>query len=160
MKEIKSSGQRREYKQLRKSKTEMSIILKNDVKKHKKPVFLKPQQRIIGNRDSKDEETLKELLQDCAGYNFEITSRALTDLIMIRGTRTQVIQRKFQKKNSFKRFINTKCPFQMAIKVYKDVTDAFTCNIELKHRHNHPINSLETFSYKTVSDEVIKREFN
>lgn len=47
-------------------------------------------------------------------------------------------------KNPFRRFRNTILQ---------------TCNIELEHRHNHPISSLETFSFKMRSDEV-KREVN
>ena len=45
----------------------------------------------------------------------------------------------------------------MAVKTYKDVLDAFTCNIGLERRHNHPINSLEAFRFKMMSDEVKKK---
>ena len=45
----------------------------------------------------------------------------------------------------------------MVVKVFKDVIDALTSNIGLEHRYNHLINSLESFDFKMVSNEV-KRE--
>ena len=44
----------------------------------------------------------------------------------------------------------------MTFKVLKVATNGFTCNIELEHRHNHPINYLEASSFKMLSEEVRK----
>ena len=56
--------------------------------------------------------------------------------------------------NPFKRFRNTNCSFHLTFKVLKVVTNGFTCNILLEHRHNNPINSLEALSFKMLSEEV------
>ena len=45
----------------------------------------------------------------------------------------------------------------MVVEVFKDVINALTSNVGLEHRYNHLINSLESFDFKMVSNEV-KRE--
>ena len=45
----------------------------------------------------------------------------------------------------------------MTFKVLKVATNGFTCNIVLKRRQNHPINSLEALSFKILSEEVRKK---
>ena len=44
----------------------------------------------------------------------------------------------------------------MTFKVVKVATNDFTCNIELEHRHNYAINSLEALSFNILLDEVRK----
>ena len=59
-------------------------------------------------------------------------------------------------KSPFKRFRNTSFQFQVTFKVLNVATNSFTCNIVLKYRHNHPINSLEALSFKMLSEKVRK----
>lgn len=59
------------------------------------------------------------------------------------------------KRNPLKRFKNTSCPFQISFKIYNELpTSGFSSKIYLEHTHNHPLNSLEALSFKSISDEV------
>ena len=61
-------------------------------------------------------------------------------------------------KNPFKRFRNTNCPFQITLKFLKDHVNTLSCNVFIKHYHNHAVNSLEALSFKILSTEI-KMEF-
>ena len=46
----------------------------------------------------------------------------------------------------------------MTFKVLKVPLNGFSCNVNLKHTHNHPINSFEALSFKMLTEEA-KNEF-
>ena len=57
--------------------------------------------------------------------------------------------------NPGKRFRNTYCPFQLSFKVKKCVVDEeHSCNILLEYKHNHPVNSLEAVSFRSLDQQV------
>ena len=47
-----------------------------------------------------------------------------------------------------KRFKNTHCAFNLNFKIFKDIP------IYLEHIHNQPIKVLQSFSFKSISDNV------
>ena len=58
--------------------------------------------------------------------------------------------------NPLKRVKNTYCPMSMTFKITKEeFADEYPCQITIEHTHNHPTKSLEVFSYKTLTEEVI-----
>ena len=61
--------------------------------------------------------------------------------------------------NPFKRFQNTNCRFQITFKVLKNPLDNFPCSFHIENSHNHAINSLESVSFRTLTEEV-KTEIN
>ena len=53
------------------------------------------------------------------------------------------------KKKPTKRFRNTYCPFQISIKIPKEISaeSKFCCSIVFEHKHNHAVNSLYASSF-------------
>ena len=54
--------------------------------------------------------------------------------------------------NPLKRFKDTQCPFKMSIKISQK--GDHPCEIEIQHNHNHAVSSLQSLSYKDISEEV------
>ena len=76
---------------------------------------------------------------------------------MILNIKQPAILRQFSNKtNPFKRSRKTSSPFQVSFKILKVATNGLNCNIVLKHKHNHFINSLEALSFEMPSEEVRK----
>ena len=57
------------------------------------------------------------------------------------------------KKNPSQRFKSTDCPFSMVLKLKKDENES-NCLIELEWTHNHPINSLQSLSFKDIRPDI------
>ena len=54
-----------------------------------------------------------------------------------------------------KRFKNTHCPFNMSVKIFKDYQSLiYPCVIYIEHDHNHPVNALQSLSFKSIADSV------
>ena len=54
-----------------------------------------------------------------------------------------------------KRFKNTNCPFSMNIKLLSNSrNENYPCVVYIEHFHNHPIQALESFSFKAISQDV------
>ena len=54
-----------------------------------------------------------------------------------------------------KRFKSTYCPYNLNFKIFKDIpSDSFPCANYLEHIHNHPMEALQNFSFKPISDNV------
>ena len=54
-----------------------------------------------------------------------------------------------------KRFKNTYCPFNLSVKMFKEISsDELPCIIYIEHAHNHPIKTLQSLNFKSVPDFV------
>ena len=66
---------------------------------------------------------------------------------------------KIKKKPSI-RFKNTDCPFSIVLKFKRAETVPYNCVLELEWTHNHPVNSLQSLSFKDIPDHVKKQIFS
>ena len=53
-----------------------------------------------------------------------------------------------------KRFKNTDCPFSMVLKFQSNINDGYNCLLEIEWTHNHPVNSLQSLSFKDIRKDV------
>ena len=58
------------------------------------------------------------------------------------------------KKNPSQRLKNTDCPFSLALKFKRAAENEFNCMLELEWTHNHPINSLQSLSFRDIGKDV------
>ena len=62
---------------------------------------------------------------------------------------------KLLQNNPNKRFKNTHCPYTMSVKIEKSKI-SLACVVSIKHEHNHPVIALESFSFKSITDNVLE----
>ena len=60
----------------------------------------------------------------------------------------------------FIRFKNKDCPFSLILKFRRDKNADFNCMLVMEWTHNHPINSLQSLSYKQISKQVRDQIFD
>ena len=68
--------------------------------------------------------------------------------------KTRVLSLNSQKPN--KRYKNTHCPFNLSVKIYKEMpSDEFPHIIYIEHAHNHPKKALQSLSFKPIAHFVL-----
>ena len=64
--------------------------------------------------------------------------------------------REVLQKNPTKRLKNADCPFSLSIRLKRDLQSVYSARINIDYNHSHPVQSLQTLSFKDISEKVSK----
>ena len=130
--------------------------VKGSVKKFKASIECKinSEENFLNNYKENTNETLRRLTPKYPGekslYKRSVYFRCHhnTQYQGTMNSKTKIMSRPSQ------RFKNTDCPFSLVIK-YKRCEDEYNCILELEWTHNHPVNSLQSLSFKDIKPSIL-----